>query len=471
MDKAPKKTLSVFGLVMFNVIAIDSLRSLPLNAEFGFSIVFFYILGAAFFFLPSAFVAAELATGWPETGGIYVWTREAFGKRLGFLTIWLQWFYNICWYPTIMSLIAATIAYVFNPHLVDNKTYMLIVIMGLFWGATIVNCLGMRASSLMSTIGALFGTLLPMFLIIILGCVWLVMGKPIAIHFTTSAFFPNLTHLHTLVLLTAVLYGLVGMEMSAAHAREVKNPQRDYPRAMVWSTVIILTTMILGSIAVAMVVPVKQLNIISGLLQAFDTFFTAFHMHWFMPILAILIVCGALGGVAAWVLSPAKGLMMASRDGSLPKALGQTNSRRAPVRLLLLQGLIFTVLCGVFLLMPSVSSAFWVLTDVTAILSLIVYVLMFSACIVLRYKHPKVKRSFKIPGGKIGVWITCGLGLLSCLVTIVLGFIPPAQIPIGNLDTYESIIVIGVLIGCAVPFIVHGLTQKFKKTPCSNTPA
>lgn len=463
MSVSSKKSLSVFGLVMMNVIAIDSLRSLPLNAEFGFAIVFFYILAAALFFLPSAFVSAELATGWPETGGIYVWTREAFGNKLGFLTIWLQWFYNICWYPTIMSLIAATIAYVVDPNWVNDKTYMLVVVMILFWTATILNCFGMRVSSMLSNVGAIFGTLLPMSLIIILGCIWIVMGKPIAIHFSVNTFFPNLSNLHSLVLLTAVLYGLVGMEMSAAHAREVKNPQTDYPKAMVWSTIIILSTMILGSLAVAIIVPQHQLNIVAGLLQAFERFFAAFHMQWFMPVLAILIVCGAVAGVAAWVLSPAKGMMMASRDGSLPAFLGKTNSKNAPVRLLLVQGLIFTVLCGVFLLMPTVSSAFWVLTDVTAILSLVVYVLMFSACLRLRYKHPDVKRAFKIPGGKIGVWLTCLFGLFSCIFTIILGFVPPSQIPVGSLERYETIIIVGVIIGCAVPFAVQWLTKRLAR--------
>ena len=96
-----KKTLGAFGLAMINVIAVDSLRSLPFSAEYGFSLVFFYILAAITFFFPTALVAAELATGWPNKGGIYVWVREAFGERWGFLVIWLQWIYNVVWYPTI----------------------------------------------------------------------------------------------------------------------------------------------------------------------------------------------------------------------------------------------------------------------------------------------------------------------------------------------------------------------------------
>ena len=110
-----KKPLSVLSLVAINVIAIDSLRTLPFSAEYGFSAVFYYLLAAITFFLPVSLVSAELATAWSETGGVYVWVREAFGKKIGFLTIWLQWFYNIVWYPTIMSVIAVTIAYTINP--------------------------------------------------------------------------------------------------------------------------------------------------------------------------------------------------------------------------------------------------------------------------------------------------------------------------------------------------------------------
>jgi amino acid transporter len=116
--KIEKKTLSVISLVMINVIAIDSVRTLPMGAEYGFSLVFYYLMAAVLFFLPVSLVAAELATGWPETGGVYVWVREAFGKKTGFVAIWLQWFYNVCWYPTIMATVAATLAYCIDPNLV-----------------------------------------------------------------------------------------------------------------------------------------------------------------------------------------------------------------------------------------------------------------------------------------------------------------------------------------------------------------
>src|SRR6185312_15280024 len=104
-----QKPLTIFRLVMMAVIAIDSLKNLPANAQYGSSLLFFYLIATVAFFIPSALVAAELATGWPETGGIYVWVREAFGKRTAFLAIWTQWLYQLIWYPTILSFIAVTI--------------------------------------------------------------------------------------------------------------------------------------------------------------------------------------------------------------------------------------------------------------------------------------------------------------------------------------------------------------------------
>lgn len=460
MPHLPKKTLSVFSIAMINVIAIDSLRTLPMAAEYGFSAVFYYIITALLFFIPSALVAAELATAWPETGGVYIWVREAFGEKLGFLTIWLQWFYNICWYPTIMSLIAATIAYTFNPSLVNNKWYMLSVIMLVFWSATYINSRGMHHASRLSNWAAIVGTILPMLFIIALGAAWLFTGHSLATPFDGKDLFPDLSRLNNLVLLTAILYGFVGIEMSAAHAAEAKNPQKDYPKAIFWSVLLILFTMIFGTLAIEAVVPVSQLNIVSGMLQAFSIFFTAFHLQWLMPFIAVLIVLGAVGGAAAWMLGPSKGMLMASRDGCLPKKLGELNQRGAPAYVLLLQGIIFTVLCSIFLLLPTVSSSFWALTDITSILALVVYVMMFSAAIYLRYKRPEVKRSFVIPGGKFGLWLVCLSGLGASVFTIGLGFLPPSQIPVGNVHIYETIIILGFIIGCLLPFCLYYINRR-----------
>ena len=179
--KKQKQVLSVFSLVMINVIAVDNLRTLPISAKLGLPLVFFYVVAALAYFIPVALVAAELASAFPQTGGIYIWVREAFGKSSAFVTIWLQWIYNVVWYPTILIFIAETFAYLFDPNYANNKIYLFSTVVILFWLFTLLNCFGMKLSTLISIIGATIGTLVPMIGICLLGAVWLIQGHPIAI--------------------------------------------------------------------------------------------------------------------------------------------------------------------------------------------------------------------------------------------------------------------------------------------------
>ena len=454
------KILSVFSLVMINVIAVDSLRTLPISAELGFSLVFFYLIAALLFFIPTALVAAELATGWPATGGIYIWVREAFGERIGFFIIWLQWIYNVVWYPTMLAFIAATMAYLINPALANNKTYLLTCVLSMFWLSTIVNCFGMRLSSWVSATGAIVGTLLPMTLIIILGGIWAWTGRPEHVQFTWHAFYPEFSNLRNLVFFTAVLFGLLGLEMSAVHAGDVKNPQRDYPRALLYSAIIILVTLVLSSLAIAMVVPKDQLSLVSGLIDAFDVFFKAYHMPWMLPVIAIMIIIGGLSGVAAWVIGPTKGLLIAARDGEIPEFFSRVTKKGVPINILLTQAVFMTIICSVFLLIPSVAASYLLLSEMTAQLALLVYIFMFAAVIRLRYSKANTKRTYKIPGGKVGVWLVSSMGIGTCFVAIILGFIPPPQVALDNIWNYEFILITGVVVFCLLPFLITAGTAK-----------
>ncbi len=450
-----KRVLSLFSLVMINVIAVDSLRALPIGAEYGFSILFYYILGGLLFLVPVALIAAELATGWPKSGGIYIWVREAFGKQWGFLIIWLQWLYNIFWYPTIMSFIAGTIAYLIDPQLANEKLYVWVAVMVLFWASTWANWYGMRLSSWISIASSLFGTLLPMAFIIVLAIVWLMKGEPSQINFTWKSFFPDLSNINNLALLSLVLFNLIGLEMSAAHAGEVKNPQRDYPRALFISSILILATLTFGSLAIAIVIPQAKIQLASGLMDGFTIFFTAYHMAWMVPVTAILIILGTVGGVSAWIIGPTKSIMIAAADGSAPAYLAKQNKYGVPTNVLWIQGLIFTGLTSFFVFMPSINSAFTLLSAITSQVALLVYLLIFSAVVRLRYTQPKVERKYRVPGGKIGVWVVASVGFIVSVVVFVLGFLPPSQIPIGNTTVYETLLIGGTFLICIPPFFMN----------------
>jgi putative glutamate/gamma-aminobutyrate antiporter len=441
-------------LAMINVAAVSSVRNWPAIAEYGFASLFFFILAAALFFVPVAMVSAELATGWPKTGGVFIWVKEAFGQRTGFLAVWLLWLENVIYYPALLSFIAGTIAYIIDPELARSTGYTFAVILAVFWLTTIANLLGMRASGWISIFGVITGTFIPALFIIGLGIFWYVSGNPIQIAFDLKSFIPDMSSPSQLVFCSAVMISLAGLEMSAVHARDVKNPQKNFPKAILLSAILILGLYILGVLAVALVVPQKQISLVTGSLQALSIFVDAYGLHWLMPIVACLLALGAFGSLSTWIVGPSKGLLAAAQNGDLPPFFRKLNRHEMPVTLLIAQGVITTLFSLVFLVMPTVSSAYWVLNAMMSQLYLVMYILMFAAAIYLRYKQPNIERAYKIPGGHFGMWLVAGLGLIGCFFAFFIGFFPPAHLSTGNPSLYVGLLLLSLIGSCLAPSII-----------------
>lgn len=452
-SKIPR-TLSIFMLTMINVATIGSVKNWALTAEYGFSSVFFFLLATLIFFIPTALVSAELATGWPKIGGVVVWVKEAFGHRTGFLAAWLLWVQNIVWYPTALAFIAATIAYIFNPDLALNNLYTFFTIVSIFWATTLANLRGMRTSGWISSLGMIFGTFLPGIFIIILGCIWFFKGMPLQIDFSLKSFIPDMSSVSQLVLFSGVLISLAGIEMSAVHARDVKNPSKSYPKAILYSVLIILGLSIPGVLAIALVVPQAKISLLAGSLQAVSVFLKAYNLDSFMPLLAFLITIGTIASVSTWVAGPTKGLLAAAQSGDLPPLFRKMNKNAMPAPLLILQAVVVSFISLIFILFPTLNEAYWVLMALVSELYLMMYLLLFAAAIKLRYKHPKVERLYKVPGKNTGMWVIAGIGILACTATMVVGILPPHHIPFKSPSTYIWLMVAGIALFSLAPSII-----------------
>lgn len=452
-----KYALTIFSLTMITVGSVDSIRNLPATALFGSQLIVFFVLGAIFFLLPTALISAELASGWAKQGGVYIWVKEAFGKKAGFLAIWLQWIENVIWYPTILSFVAGTIGYLIDPALAKNPYFLWSVIVSSFWGATLVNLRGMHSSAILSNVCTISGLLLPMSLIIGLGAVWITSGNPIHIQFDLPSIAPHWQDQSMWVSLTAIILSFCGVEIATVHANDVENPQRAFPKALIYSVGIILITLILGSLAIAIVLPKNEINLVAGIMQAFDAFFAQYHLSWMMPVVALMLVMGGFGGVSNWIIAPTKGLLVAAEDGNLPLLFQRTNRQGAPVMMLVGQAIIVTLLSSLFLFMPSVNGSYWLLTALAAQLYMLMYLLMFLAAIKLRIQAPEQPRAFRIPGGLLGMLMVACIGMIGVFTTLVVSFIPPDGINIGSVSRYEMTLIIGLLLMCSPPFISHWL--------------
>lgn len=446
-----KKVLGLFALAMINVAAVLSIRNFPSMAIYGWSCIGWYIIGAVLFLIPISLAGAELATGWPEGGGVYAWVKQAFGEKGGFTALFCEWSNNLVWFPTVLSFIASTLAFALTPDLANNGLYMFSVMMIAFWGTTAIAYFGEELSSKFSNVGVILGSIIPSVLIILFGIWWVVSGATIVLPpFSPGAIIPDI-NLATLPFFATIILLFAGMEMAGFHALETRNPQTDFPRAMALSAVIILFCTTFATLAIAFVIPSDQLNLASGVMQAIQYFFNAAGLPGLVAPMAVLITIGGVVNLAAWLIGPAKGLGIVADEGNMPPMFDRTNKYGAPVAVLVTQALIGSLISLLYVFLPSVNQAYWILSAMTVELLCIVYILVFAALIKLRYSQPDTTRPFRIPGGMAGIWVVGGVGLFGVIFAFVVGLMPPSFFP--QALQYIGAVLLGTFLLAVPPLI------------------
>jgi amino acid transporter len=447
----PKPTFITWVTLAFMTTAsVASLRSAPTMAVYGLACVFLYIVPAIVFLLPQALVAAELASGW--SGGVYRWVSEGLSERWGFLAVWCQFAMTIFYYPTLLGFVASTLAYVFNPDLADNGVYTGIVIVVVFWLGVFMSARGgVGGVAKLASSGLVVGTLIPGAVLVVLGVIYLLQGHTSAAPMTASHLVPEWTGIASLVLIVNNFLSYSGMEMNAVHVSSLRNPGKEFPRSMFFAVGLVLLIFILPALAISWVIPANELSLTAGVMQAFSAFFANFGLQKLVPVVAIALVCASAGGMLTWLSGPSKGLLLiARRDGYLPPFLQNQNENEVAVNILATQGAVTTVIALLYALIPSVSSAYWILSVMTTQVYLIVYLLMFVAAVRLRRDQPNAERGYRAPILKT----LCLVGFAASTAAIIIGFVPPSQFENGSTVGYVFIILAGtVLIGLLPPVL------------------
>ncbi|MBV7432905.1 APC family permease [Dermabacteraceae bacterium TAE3-ERU5] len=428
------KKIGFFPLVCMTTALFLTLRNMPAMAQTGMEMFFFNVLAVFAFLVPTALIAAELGTGWPENG-VFGWVEAAFGVRPALLASWLQWAQSLFGLTSILAYAAGTAAYVINPHLGDSPAFVCAAIILIYWAATGMNLFGAKGSSKISTVCLVAGVLLPSLLLTAAGLFWWFSGATSHLN-AAEPLFPKWGDENSLLLFLSFIFGFVGIEVSAASIKQVNEPQRNYPRALFIAAILGFAITLLGALAIAVILPVQQIDTVNGAIQALSVALTHFGASGLVPILALLISLGAVGQVSTWIVGPVQGLETAGHRGYLPPSLLVRNSREVPYRLLFAQACCVTLIGLCFLLTGSVNATFLILTSVAVVLYSLMYVLMFAAAIKLRIKHPEVKRSYSVPGGTPGLLIASLLGGITVVACLLIGFLPPSPNPLHSVGAY-----------------------------------
>jgi len=463
-----KGTITMMAMAILIITSIVSLRGLPSEAKFGIQSIFYYIFAAVVFLLPYSLVCAELASTWSKSGGLYRWVAEAFGPRWGWTAMFLEWQTIVIWFPTVLMFGAVSLAFIFWPEsfdvkLASNKIYTLAIALIIYWVATFNSFRGTRMANRLSTMGGLYGTIIPAAILFILGIVYVCMGKPVSLEH--MPFFPDFSHLSTIVLAASIFLFYGGMESQAVHIVDMKNPSRDYPRAIGVACLAIVIVYAVGTLIIGLVIPSQKIDLLQSLLVAYNHLFSSFNLTWLGNVMAVFIMFGVIGQVSALINGPSTGVMAVAQSGYLPMALQKTNKSGVNESILYIEGIVVTLLTLVLLVLPTVESAYQIMSQMATIIYLIMVIMVYAAFFRLRRTQPNKKRGFRVGGGRIGEWIVGILGVGGALAALLLSYIPPSQIATGSPVMYVGIIIVGVLVFVAAPLVVYALRKPSWRNP------
>ena len=451
---------------MMTVGSVGYLGSTPATAVFGLASVFLYVLPAFVFLVPVSLVAAELASGWQ--GGVYNWVREGISAPMGLLAVWCQFSQTIFYYPALLGYVGSTLAYVIDQNLASNGVYTAAIIIVLFWSGVLVSSRGAPVVARLSSSGTVIGTLIPGALLVVLGVIYLIQGNPSAAPMNAHHVLPPWNGLASIVLVVNSFFTYAGIEVTAVHVDELRNPGREYPRAIFLAMGLVLAVFILPTLAIAWVIPSGQISLTAGVMQAFDSLLTHFGTSFAVPVIAIALAVGALAGMLAWLDGPSEGLLRIGREqGYLPPYFQKLNRQGIEVHILAAQGAVITIIALLYAFIPTISRAYWIFTAMATQVYLIMYLLMFIAAVRLRRAQPDRPRGYRAHW----LGLLCLLGGVSSVTAFVIGFVPPSQLGHQSQLLYALLLVAGILvIGIVPPLLMDRLRKPGWKAAVASQP-
>lgn len=460
-----QKKLSLFGFFALTASMVLTVYEYPTFATSKLHLVFFLLLGGLLWFLPVALCAAEMATveGW-KNGGIFSWVSQTLGERFGFAAIFFQWFQITVGFVTMIYFILGALSYVLNFQALNTDPLIKFIgLLIIFWGLTFSQLGGTQRTAKLVKAGFVVGIVIPSIILFGLAAAYFIGGNPIELPINKHAIVPDFSQVSTLVVFVSFILAYMGVEASASHINELENPKRNYPLAMILLVILAISLDAIGGFSVAAVIPQKDLSLSAGVIQTFQTLILHFnhHLGWLVKVIALMIAFGVMGEVSSWVVGPSRGMFAAAQRGLLPKFLRKTNMHEVPVPLVMIQGIIVTLWGAVLTFGGGGNNlSFLVAISLTVVIYLVGYLLFFIGYFVLIYKKQNLKRTYNVPGKRVGKTIIAGIGFLLSIFALFISFVPPASIAKNETHTYQMILLISFVVTAILPFIVYELHDK-----------
>lgn len=447
-----RRQLGSRDLILMYVAAILSPRWMAFAAAAGPASLVLWVAAGLFFFVPQALCVTALSSAFPREGGLYAWSKRAFGDFHGFVAGWCYWVNNLFYYPSIALATAGMGLYVFGTryaHLEQSRAYGMVgslVLVGIAVAASVV---GWRSGKWVQNLGGAANWLPIVFLLLIAVLTFARFGSATPI--TLDSLVPRLTDLTLVLAFSKLCFAFAGFELAPLVSEEIIDPRRAIPRAILLSAISIAFVYLAGTLALLVALPMAETSILTGLNQAVTKSGARVGLAFLGAPTALMMWLAGLGALAAWFAGTGRLLFVAGLDRYLPPAFSRIHPRwNTPALALLVQGALaiaFTVLATAG---SGVKQAYLFFADFTLVLYFIPYLYMFASGIVLGREVARSEGSVPVPGGPIGNVVVNVSGFVVTLLSIVLSCIPPADEPRKTLR-------VALLVGGALAFVAIGV--------------
>ena len=385
------KKIKLNTLILVNISALFGIRWIAKSTSESFGLgvaaIPMWFIFALLFFVPQALICAELSSAYPSDSGMYVWVKEAFGEKWGFMVSWLNWTSKLFWYASFMTFFTVNIAYMIGrPDILENKYLTVCIAVLVFVTLSILSINGLAKVKFLTGLGA-FGSMIPAIILIVLAfaTVAFLGGEP-ASAYTVSSLAPKMNG-NTLVAISAIIFGYTGGEVVANFVTEIENPRKNYPKAIFLSAILVGVIYVIGSIAITSLMPTSEIKASTGILDAIAVGAgNAGIGSWLVRVVALGISISILGATVIYIASPIKMLFGSVPEGMFGKKLTEMNEVGIPKKAVYLQTFIVSLLLVATSLFPGVDAIYNILVTMTALTALFPYVLLILAYIRIKNK-------------------------------------------------------------------------------------
>ena len=453
-----RRVLGLRDLLLYYVVTAFSLRWVAVAAAAGPSSLVIWVIAALGFFVPLVFCVLELSSRYPDEGGIYVWSKRAFGPFAAFITGWTYWGANLPYFPGLLYYAAANALFMGGPawqSWSSNSTYFIAVSMAGLAIAVAMNVVGLNVGKWLTNAGAIAGWIPAMLLMGLAAVAWSRFGSATPI--TAHALVPSM-HLKDIIFWSTIAFAFGGVESGSTMGEEIENARRTVPRAILGAGAVITLLYIAATFAILVTMPKDQVSGLSGIMQAMQAMTVKTGVGWLVPLVAAMVTLNALGGTGGWFAATARLPFVAGIDRFLPKAFGDLHPKwRTPYVALLVQA----VVAGFFVFLgqagTSVHGAYDALVSMSIIAYFIPFLFMFAAMIALQ-REPAGPEVMRVPGGKPVAILLASTGFIVTTISIILACIPADDDPNKTLAVVKVVGSSAVMVGAGA--VVYALGRR-----------